>query len=360
MTRSLDSNVWGTLPDGREVHAFWIEGGGLRARVMTYGATLLELWAPDADEQAVDVALGHASLADYVGDPAYLGAALGQTAGRVAGAEVWVDGTRFPLEANDGPNTLHGGPEGLHQQVWRVEAAAPDRVVLATTSPAGEGGYPGRLDVRLTYTVVPTAEGGALRLDWEATTTAPTPVALAHHGYYNLDGHDAGSVGAHTVRSDADRYVVLGEGTLPTGQTAPVDGTPFDLRQPARLADVWGAGHPQIERAGGLDHDLLVAPFGDRQAPLRHVAHVAGPSGRQLDVWTTEPSVHLYAGGKLDVARGKGGVRYGPHAGLALETQPPPDATRHAAFPDIVLRPGGVLRSQTALHFGTGPPAGGA
>jgi aldose 1-epimerase len=351
--------VWGTL-GGREVRAVWIEGGGLRARVMTLGAALLELWAPDAAGETADVALGHTALADYVADPAYLGAAVGRTAGRVARAEVVVDGETYGLEANDGPNTLHGGPRGLSTKVWTVEDAAPDRVTLAVTSPAGEGGYPGALTVRLTYTLEAAEGGGALRLDWHAEATAPTPVALAHHGYVNLDGHDAGSVGGHTVQSDADRFVVIGEGTLPTGEVRRVAGTPLDLRRPARLADVFGAEHEQVRVAGGLDHDLLVPPHGGRQQALRRVARVwAARSGRALDVWTTEPGVHVYAGGHLDADTGKGGARYGPHAGLALETQPPPDATHHPAFPDTVLRPGGALRSRTVLRFHTEPSPGG-
>ena len=343
------------LPDGREAEVVEIAGGGLRARVASLGASLLELWVPDADGRSADVALGHATLAGYLDDDAYLGAAIGRTAGRVGGAMLVVDGQTYTLDANDGPNTLHGGPHGLHQKVWTVEEVGPRAATLAVESPDGEGGYPGALSVRLTYTLEPWGRGGAqtagaLRLDWEATATAPTPVALAHHGYYHLDGHDAGSVRDHVAQVDADRYLPVGPDLLPTGDVAPVAGTPFDLRRPAPLASVLDADHVQVERGGGLDHDLLDAPPGPRQVPLRRLATVRGRS-RAVEVWTTEPALHLYAGGSLDVADGKGGAAYGPHAGLALETQPPPDAASHAGFPDIVLRPGDTLRSRTVLRF---------
>ena len=338
------------LPDGREAEVVALEGGGLRATVATLGASLLALWVPDADGVEADVALGHATLAGYLGDDAYLGAAIGRTSGRVAGAQIEVDGQTYALDANDGPNTLHGGPTGLHQKVWTVEDAGPAHVTLVTESPDGEGGYPGALAVRLTYTLEPWERGGAVRLDWEARATAPTPVALTHHGYLNLDGHDAGSVRGHRVRVEADRYAPLAADVTTAGALASVEGTPFDLRHPAPLGSVLDADHEQVRRGGGLDHDFVTTA--ERQVPLRRVATVWG-AARRLDVWTTEPGVHLYAGGSLDVTTGKGGAAYGPHDGLALETQPPPDALSHAAFPDVVLRPGAVLRSRTVLRFST-------
>ncbi|WP_420455659.1 aldose epimerase family protein [Rubrivirga sp.] len=334
-----------TVPDGRAVHVVEIAGGGLRARVATLGAALLSLEVPGPDGPA-DVALGHAGLEDYVDDPAYLGVAIGRVAGRIGGATVEVDGVRHALGANDGAATLHSGPSGLHSRVWEVAATAPDRVVLTTTSPDGEGGFPGTLRVRLAFSLA----DGALALDWTATTDRSTPVALTHHGYLHLDGHDAGSVRALTVQSDADRFVALSPALVPTGEILAVEGTPFDLRAPVPLGDVLDADDPQIEAAGGLDHDLLVPPHDGRQSDLRRVATVRGQA-RAVEVWTTEPGVHLYAGGALDVGTGKGGARYGPFSGLALETQPPADATAHPGFPDIVLRPGDTFRSRTELRF---------
>ena len=339
-----------TLPDGRAVEVVEIAGGGLRARVATLGAALLNVWVPDGAGETADVALGHAALADYVDDPAFLGVAVGRVAGRIGGASVTVDGERYALDANDGPNTLHGGPHGLHSHVWTVADVGPDRVALETVSPDGEGGFPGTLRVRLAYTLA----DGALALDWTATTDRATPVALTHHGYWHPDGHDAGSVRDLVVQSDAGRMACLGPDLVATGDLDPVAGTPFDLGAPVRLGDVLDADHRQLDLAGGLDHDLLVGAGADRQRPLRRVARVWG-TGRGVDVWTTEPGVHLYAGAFLDVDRGKDGARYGPCSGLAVETQPPPDATAHPAFPDTVLQPGQTLCSRTELRFHTDP-----
>ncbi|MEM1116660.1 MAG: aldose epimerase family protein [Bacteroidota bacterium] len=339
-----------TLPDGRAVEVVEIEGGGLRARVATLGAALLTLEAPDAEGRLEDVTLGHATLAGYVDDPAFLGVAVGRTAGRIRGATIEVDGTTHRLDPNNGANTLHSGPSGLHAQAWTLDAVDAASVMLSARSPAGAGGYPGDLDVRLRYTLAEAeGGGGALRLDWEATASAPTPVALTHHAYWNLGGPEAATVLDHTVQSSADRYVVLADDLTPTGATLPVEGTPFDLRTPTRLGGVVCSGHPQIRIASGLDHDLCVPPRGGRQVGLRHVARVEA-AGRAMDVWTTEPCVHLYDGAFLDVAEGKGGA-YGPHAGLAIETQPPPDALAHESFPDILLRPGETFRSQTVYGF---------
>ena len=343
------------LPDGRAARVVEVAAGGVRARVATLGAALLELWVPGPDGPA-DVVLGHAALAGYADDSAFLGMAVGPAAGRVAGAQVTVDGKRHALDANDGPNTLHSGPTGLHSQMWTVEEVSPDRVALSVVRPDGMGGFPGPLRLGLALSVAATASGGVLALDWTATSDRPTPVAVTHHAYYNLDGHDAGTVRDHVVQSDAGAFVALGPGLVPTGKLAPVAGTPFNFRAPVGLGRVLDGDHRQLDLASGLDHDLVDGPPGERHRPLRRVA-TARARIRAVEVWTTEPGVHLYAGGFLDVEDGKGGARYGPGAGLALETQPPPDATAHPGFPDTVLRPGRTFRSRTEYRFSSHPPA---
>lgn len=334
---------------GRRYDVLDLEGGGLRARICTLGATLMGLWAPDALGRVEDVALGYDRIEDYLHDDAFLGAAVGRVAGRIAGAAVKVDGETYDLEAGDDGNTLHSGPSGLHRQVWTVEQQAVNYVTLGTTSPDGAGGFPGALEVRLTFSLVPMGRGGALRLDWLAETTAPTPVALAHHTYWNLGGHSAGSVLDHVVQSDADRVVGLEDDLTTTGDVLEVEDTPFDLRAPTRLRDVDGADHRLIEAVGGVDHDWLVPPHNGRTSPMRRAVSVWSPR-RRLDVWTTEPGVHVYAGGTLDVL-GKGRAPYRANAGLALETQPPPDAQRWPDFPDTILRPGQTFQSRTDYAF---------
>lgn len=339
-----------TLPDGRIARVVEIAAGGaagIRARVSSLGAALLALHAPDAAGRVANVVLGHESLADYADDPAYLGAAVGRTAGRVRAARVEIDGQAHALDANDGENTLHGGPAGLNTLVWTVDHEAPERVVLAVASPDGAGGFPGTLTVRLALSVAPRADGpgGTLALDWHAEATAPTPAALTLHLYLNLDGE--GTVLDQTLEVPAEQRLELAPDLTATGRLVPVAGTPFDLRAPVRLGDVLASDAPSL--AGGLDHDWLVGPPDVREAPLRHALTVRGRT-RRLDVWTTEPCVHLYDGAFLRADRDG----HGPHAGLAVETQPPPDAVRLAhrpGFPDIVLRPGGALRSRTEYRF---------
>lgn len=332
------------LLDGRAVDVVEIAGGGLRARVATLGAAVLNLWVPADDGGSADVVLGHADLASYVGDPAFLGLAIGPVAGRIGHAQVTVNGDRYTLDANDGPNTLHSGPSGLHGVVWDLAEVGPDRTVLTTTRLDGAGGFPGPLSVQLAVTLA----DGALVLEWQAEAERATPFAPTHHLYVHPDGHDAGTVRGLGVQSDAPRLVELGPDSVPTGRVLPVDGTPFDLTGGAAIGEVLDADHPQVAVAGGLDHDLTWP--GHRHRPLRQVALVEGEL-RALEVWTTEPGVHLYAGGFLDVDGGKGGARYGPFNGLALETQPPPDAVAHPAFPDIVLQPGQSFRSRTEYRF---------
>ncbi len=326
-----------------------LEGGGLRARVCTLGATLMGLWAPDARGQTADVTLGYDRIEDYLRDDAFLGAAIGRTSGRVADAALEVDGETYDLEANDGENTLHAGPSGLHSQLWTVKQQAINYVTLGVTSPDGTGGFPGDLEVRLTLSLVPSGRGGALRLDWLASSSAPTPAALTYHAYWNLNGHAAGHVLDHVVQSDAHALVALEDGMTTTGETIPVAGTPLDLTAPTRLREVVNADHPQIEVVGGVDHDWLVPPLDGRQVPMRRAMSVWAPT-RRLDVWTTEPGIHLYDGGSLD-AMGKGRAMYRANSGLALEAQPPPDSARWPDFPDVILRPGESFQSRTEYVF---------
>ena len=343
-----------TLADGRSVEVVEISAGRLRARVATLGAAVLNLWAPGADGRVADVVLGHATLDGYVDDPAYLGVAVGRTAGRVAGACLTVDGVAHRLVTNEGLDTLHGGPDGLHSKVWSVDDWAPDRVALSTASPDGEGGYPGRLSVRLVVSLAEIEGTGALVLDWHAEADRPTPASLTHHTYWNLDGHGAGSICGHVLRSPADRYLAL-DGTLPTGATPRVTDTSLNLSRPRSLDAVLDDASGPVAALGGLDHDLLVAPFGVREAPLRPALLVASPAGgRSLDVRTTEPGVHLYDGAHLDVTEGKGGLSYGPRTGLAVHLHAVTGLDRRARGLPATL---GVNVRLSGLDGASGPPS---
>ncbi|HEU5217663.1 MAG TPA: aldose epimerase family protein [Gemmatimonadales bacterium] len=315
---------FGTTPAGDLVELFTLtDPNGLVVKAMNYGATVVSLLAPDRHGARADVVLGHASLEAYLQDSRYLGAIVGRLANRTSEARFRIDGITYHLTANAGRHHLHGGLRGFDKVLWEAipfSSAGAAGVTLRHTSPDGTEGYPGRLEVEVTYRVTERHE---LIVDYRATTDKPTPVNLTHHGYFNLAGQ--GDVLGHSLRIDADAYIPVDEALIPTGTIAPVADTSFDFRTPAPI----GA------RGRVYDHSFLVR----RNGPgLVHAARVADPvSGRTLDVSTTEPTLHCYSG----VVQG-----------LALETQRLPDAMNQAAFPDPILRPGAEYRSRTVFLFG--------
>ncbi|MGH0032450.1 MAG: aldose epimerase family protein [Myxococcota bacterium] len=317
---------FGTTRDGREVLCLALESGsGLRAEVLTRGATLRSLLVPDRRGRPGDVVLGFDDLAGYERSRGYLGCVVGRVANRIRGARFELDGREVRLAPNEGANQLHGGPRGLDRAVFEVRSLEPDRVRLATTSPHGDQGYPGRLELEVAYVL----EDDALRLEFVARSDRPTPVNPSHHAYWNLSGRPGADVRDHLLSTPATHRLEVDAEKLPTGRVLPVDGTRFDLREPTPLG-------PLLD-AGGFD-DPLVLPG----ASGLHVAatlHHPG-SGRTLELSTTQPGFQLYTGNHLDEPRGKGGVRYAAHAGLCLEPQHPPDAVNQPGFPSIVLRPG--------------------
>lgn len=322
---------------------------GLELRVLTYGGTIVSLTVPDRYGRSADVVLGHDSLEDYRNDTSYFGAIIGRFANRIAGARFTVDGKSYRLTANNGPNHLHGGRVGFDRVVWR---AAPFRtddsagVNLSYTSPDGEEGYPGNLDVRVRYSV---SEGNELVVDSLATTDQPTPVNLTQHSCFNLAG--AGDILGHLLRINAALMTPVDENQIPTGQLAPVDGGPFDFRTLTAIGHRIANDDEQLERGRGYDHNFVLK----REGPgLVHAAQLVEPtSGRTLDVYTTEPGLQFYSGNFIDGrVPGKTGRVYGPRSGLCLETQHYPDSPNQPGFPSTLLRPGEEYRSRTVFAFG--------
>jgi aldose 1-epimerase len=318
---------------------------GTEAEVITFGATLHGLRVPDG----TNVVLGLPSLEDYAGrSNRYLGATIGRYANRIAGARFALDGVTYELPANDGANALHGGSEGFHRKVWSA-SVENGSLVLRYASPAGEMGFPGKLAARVAYTLT---DDGSLRLDYEATTDAATVVNLTNHTYWNLAGEGSGTILDHELRLNARRYTPVDAALLPSGEVAPVSGTPLDFTTPmpigARIDDDFLAG------AGGYDHNLVVDREHDGE--LVRAARVVDPSsGRSLEILTTEPGIQVYTGNFLDEALvGPSGRAYGPHHGVALETQHFPDSPNRSQFPSTVLRPGEVFRSTTVYKLGPG------
>ena len=349
---------------GVDVGAWRLTGrGGLRMRIGAFGAAILSLDVPDREGRHADVVLGYNASESYVRNPSYLGVVVGRYANRIAGARFGIDGREYGLDPNDGPNHLHGGSAGFSHVAWRGEAGERDgdpSVALEHTSPDGAAGYPGRVDVRVEYTL--SAENRVV-VDFSATTTADTHVGLAQHSYFNLAGHAAGDVLAHELEIRADRFLPVGDGLIPTGELRPVDGTPFDFRTPTPIGARIDMDDEQLTRGRGYDHCFVLrdagvdAPAdGSAMAGVLLAARVRDPrSGRVMLVHTSEPGVQLYTGNWLgDGLAGKGGAWYAQRAGLALETQHFPDSPNRPEFPSTLLRAGQEYRSRTVYSFEVG------
>jgi aldose 1-epimerase len=338
------------MPDGTAVDEFTLTNrNGIDVRIITYGAIVRSLRVPDRTGRMADIVHGFDSLEGYLAGHPYFGAVIGRYGNRIGGARFSLDGRAYELAANNGPNHLHGGVRGFDKHVWRAGRLPQGTgVVFTRTSPDGEEGYPGALEVRVTYTLTDANELG---IEYEATTDRPTPVNLTNHSYFNLGGHDSGDILDHEVMLHAEAYTPVDATLIPTGAIAPVEGTPFDFRRPARVGARINQPHEQLKFGRGYDHNFVLSRKGDGLQPAARVTEPK--SGRTLDVATTEPGVQFYTGNFLDGSvRGKGGTAYAHRSALCLETQHFPDSPNKPQFPSTILRPGAQYRSRTVFTFG--------
>lgn len=351
MPSSLSSRVFGRLPDGRTATLYTLTNS--RGHVVTltdYGAAIVSLFVPDRDGRVADVVLGFDDLAGYLSaDNPYFGSIIGRLGNRLAMGRFTLDGVTHQLATNNGPHHLHGGLRGFDKLLW---TAAPSRenppaLTFTLRSPDGDEGYPGNLDVRVTYT---WEHDDTLRIDYQATTDRATPVNLTNHVYLNLAGAGRGDVLKHRIQINADHFTPVDPTLIPTGKIAPVAGTLMDFREPGTVGDhITEVG----DKPRGYDHNYVLRPRADASPAL--AAEVTDPStGRRLRVLTTEPGVQFYTGNFLDgEAVGKGGTAYAQYTGFCLETQHFPDAPNQPAFPNVVLRPGETYRTSTLFRFDT-------
>ena len=308
------------------------------AHILPLGATLQSLWVPDKSGVQRDVVLGYETEEGYRDNDGYLGAAVGRCANRIAGAAFVLDGVTYPLTANEGENQLHSGPHGLHQKIWEWEQPGENCVTLRTVSPDGEDGWPGTLEVTVTYTL----DDGALTIDYKAVSDRDTVCNLTNHAYFNLAGQGSGSVAGHILSVTADCYTPCGPGTIPTGEVRAVDDTALDLRQGAILGARLGAA--ELAEYGGYDHNFCLN--GSDAARL-----FCPESGICMETETTMPGLQVYTAGFLAERAGKDGAIYGKNHGVCLETQFWPDAVHHEHFPSPLLRAGEVYHHRTAYRF---------
>ena len=306
-----------------------LKGGRLEMTVTDYGARVLSLRVPDRNGVLADVAVGYASLQDYLDCPGerFFGAAVGRVANRIGGARFALDGKEYVLAANDHGNTLHGGFIGIDRVLWKVVSVKPDAITLALRDPDGSEGWPGNLDIELTYMLT---QDDAFKVEYKAVTDAPTLCNLSHHTFFNLTGDASKSILEHTLQIAASSYIPVDGKLIPTGEIRPVEGTAFDFRSAKPIGR-------DIEAAGGYDHNWCLDGKG-----LRPVARLAEPvSGRVMEILTDQPGIQFYSGNFFDGSyAGKDGRVIGHRCALALETQVWPDAIHHPGFPNTVLRPG--------------------
>jgi aldose 1-epimerase len=350
-TAGITSHPFGKTADGRPVTMFVLtNANGLELRAMTYGGIITSLKVPDRSGAMGDIVLGFDRIDDYLKDHPYFGAIVGRYGNRIAGGQFTLDGRTYALAKNNGPNHLHGGRRGFDKFVWAAAPAASGAAVtFSRTSPDGEEGYPGTLDARVTYTLTDSNE---LVVEYQATTDKPTPVNLTQHSYFNLTGDAAGDILGHELMIRADRFTPVDATLIPTGALAPVQGTPFDFRQPAAIGARINDPHEQLVKGKGYDHTFVLNRSGEGLEPAARV--VEPKTGRTLDVSTTEPGVQFYTGNFLDgTLRGKGGRTYAQRTGFCLETQHFPDSPNQPAFPSTILRPGQQYFTKTVIIFGT-------
>lgn len=351
-------DVFGTLPDGRQVDRWTLaDGTGVTTAILGYGAVVQSLHVPDARGRAANVVLGFGALADYLDRSPYFGCVAGRYANRIAGGSFELSGRTYRLPLNDSnrPNTLHGGPDGFDRRLWTARALTTERaaaVELKLISEDGDQGFPGRLAVTIRYVLA----DGALRIEYRAVTDAPTVVNLTNHSYFNLSGEGSGTIDDHVLTLAASEYLPIDARLIPQAAAKPVAGTPFDFTTATPLGARRDDPHDQLELAGGYDHCFVLddfEPAHPQADPNRLVATLADPaSGRVMQLLTTEPGLQLFTANDLSAALvGPSGRNYGPRAGVALETQHFPDSPNRPDFPSTVLLPGETYHSTTELRF---------
>ncbi len=344
----VTSEPFGKMPDGTPVEIFTLTDGGYEARIATYGGIVVSLKVPDRSGKPADVVLGFDNLDGYVANfngpsDAFFGAIIGRYANRIAHGTFTLDGKKYSLPLNNGENSLHGGPHGFNNVVWKAKPIA-NGVELTYLSKDGEAGYPGNLSATVRYTLVKND----LRIEYSATTDKDTVVNLTNHSYFNLAGQ--GNILNHQLTLHASRFTPVDATLIPTGELKPVESTPFDFRKPTAVGARINADNEQLHLGHGYDHNWVLDSGGSK---LSEAAEVYDPSsGRVMKVLTDQPGIQFYSGNFLDGSiKGKGGKPDELHAALCLETQHFPDSPNHPNFPSTELKPGERYHTVTVYSF---------
>jgi aldose 1-epimerase len=363
---SVTKEPFGSV-DGQAVDRYTLSNGKVTAKIITYGGIIQELWAPDRRGHKANVTLGFKDVDGYRSDAyiksnPYFGALIGRYGNRIAKGRFTLDGTEYSLDINNDPNSLHGGFEGFNRKVWSA-TEVPDGVRLTYDSPAGEGctpsmpstppcttGYPGNVHTEVTYSL---DKRNNLRIDYKATTDAPTVLNLTNHAYWNLAGEGSGTIYGHLLKINGDAFTPVDSTLIPTGEIRDVAGTPFDFRSFHAIGERIRGNDEQLVFGRGYDHNWVLNE--PRHPGLNLAAQLVDPrSGRELTILTKEPGLQFYSGNFLDgTLYGTSGRQYRQGDGLALETQHYPDSPNHMDFPSTEVRPGETYRTSTIYAFST-------
>jgi len=348
---------FGKTRDGKLVHLYTLTGaGGVVMEVIDYGGKVVRLYTPDRTGAKADITLGFNDVAGYEEQEKYFGSLIGRYGNRIADGTFTLDGKRYTLPLNNEPGglpcSLHGGDKGFDATVWESEPLSEGRTVgvkFTLSSPDGDQGYPGKLDVTVCYWLTP---GNVWRIEYEAVTDKATPVNLTQHVYFNFKGEAEGAILDHELTLFADHMTPVNKGLIPTGLIAPVKGTPFDFTTPWEIGARIKADNEQLRFGGGYDHNWVLNNQSGRLAPAAAVFEKT--TGRYMEVWTAEPGIQFYCGNFLSdkVPSKRAGKNLCHRGGLALETQHYPDSPNHPDFPSTILRPGAVYRTVTEYRFG--------
>lgn len=342
-TANLVKENFGTLPNGQTVDLYTLKSStGIKVGLMTYGAAVVSIEAPDRNGVPANIVLGFDSIGGYTAQVPYFGAIVGRYGNRIAKGKFTIDGIEYQLTVNDGQNHLHGGLKGFDKVVWEateVNDSINPGVIFKYFSKDGEEGYPGNLTATVTYTLA----GNDLIIDYNAETDQATPVNLTNHAYFNLAGK--GTILNHELTLNAPSYTPVDRTLIPTGEIVAVEGTPFDFKIPYSI----GARIDQVP--GGYDHNFVLAP--PTSDELNFAARLKDPeSGRMLEIFTTEPGIQFYSGNFLNGSLRNGDFVFEKYSGLCLETQHFPDSPNKPDFPSTILIPGEKYVTKTVLRFG--------
>ncbi|ODN31411.1 aldose epimerase family protein [Fervidobacterium thailandense] len=338
----IQEDFFSYTEDGNEVYEYTLKNdSGFAVKILNYGGIIRELWVPSKSGEPIDVVLGYDTFPEYRRNPGYLGAIIGRYANRIAGGKFVLDGVVYQLALNDKnrPNALHGGIKGFDKKVWNARGEIGNegpKLVLTYTSPDGEEGYPGNLNVTVVYTLL---EDG-LKIEYSAITDKPTIVNLTNHTYFNLSG--TGRIYDHIIQINASKYTPVDENLIPTSDLEPVEGTPYDLRQPTDLGEAlekfYGTSAGEFDINYVLDSEYAALVYSES-------------TGIIMKVFTSQPGMQFSTANHLPEIRGKRGMMYGKHSGFCLETQHFPNSPNYQDFPSTVLRPGEEYYEWTIFKF---------